>query len=90
MSGESEEIGRNRKRHEQEFEGSRVVLDSLFVLAQRECTLRVIDRVADGRGWIGSWLNLLLAADGNFDEYFQNENTMEDLRGHDIVRGGER
>ena len=81
MSGKS-------KRHEQEFESGRVVLDRLFVLAQRECPLRVIERVADGRGWIGIWLSLLLAAEGNLNEYFQNESTMEDLRGHDNVRSG--
>jgi hypothetical protein len=63
------------------------VLDRLFVLAQRDCTLRVIERVADGRGWIGGWLSLLLAADGNLDEHFQ-KNTMEDVRGHDDVRDG--
>jgi hypothetical protein len=40
------------------------VLDRLFVLAQGERTLRVIERVADGHGWIGGRLGLLLAADG--------------------------
>jgi len=84
----SGEIGKKRKRHEQEFESGRVVLDRLFVLAQRECTLRVIERVADGRGWIGGWLSLLLAAEVILDEHFQNENTREDLRGHDNGRGG--
>lgn len=64
------------------------MLDRLFVLAQRECTLRVIERVADGRRWIRGWLSLLLAADGNLDEYFQNESTMGDLRGHVDVRDG--
>jgi hypothetical protein len=64
------------------------VLDRLFVLAQCECTLRVIERVADGRRWIRGWLSLLLAADGNPDEYFQNKNTTEDLRGHVDVRDG--
>jgi len=38
-----------RKRHEQEFERGRVVLDGLLVLAQRECPLRVIERVLDSR-----------------------------------------
>ena len=64
------------------------MLNRLFVLAQRECTLRMIERVADGRRWIRGWLSLLLAADGSFDEYFQKENTMEDLRGHVNVRDG--
>ena len=82
----SGEIG--KEAHEQEFESGRVVLDRLFVLAQRECTLRVIERVADGRRWIRGWLSLLLAADGNLDEYFQNESTMGDLRGHVDVRDG--
>lgn len=67
MNGESGGIGNKRKMHEQEFESGRVVLDSLFVLAQRERTLRVIDRVADGRGWIGGRLSLLWAEDGNLD-----------------------
>ena len=80
--------GEIEEGYEQEFESGRVVLDRLFVLAQRECTLRVIERVADGRGWIGGWLSLLLAADGNLYEHFQNENMVEDVRGHDDVRDG--
>jgi hypothetical protein len=76
------------RSNEQEIESGRVVLDRLFELAQRECTLRVIERVADGRRWIRGWLSLLLAADRNPDEYFQNENTMKDLRGHVDVRDG--
>jgi hypothetical protein len=60
--------GDEEKGDEQEFECGRVVLDRLFVLSQRECPLRVIERVVDSRGWLisgGFWLGLLLTADRN-------------------------
>jgi len=50
--------------------------------------LCVIECIADSCGWIGGWLSLLLATEGILNEYFQNENTMEDLHGHDNSCGG--
>lgn len=46
------EHGVGGRKHEQEFERSRIMFDSLLILAQRECPFRVIERVADSRGWI--------------------------------------
>ena len=41
---------RENKRDAQEFERGRIVLNSLFELAQRKRPFRVIERVADSRG----------------------------------------
>ena len=49
-----------REEHEQEFKCGGIVLDRLFVLAQRERLFRVVERVTDGRC---RWLGLFLAAD---------------------------